>query len=326
MNKQHMLVMVLLFSSILSGCVRPDDEAPPLKEEPLPGEVEFIDDLCILHDGVERCWFMVVPATFTPEHCRELSCPLLLDLHAYMEQPIEQYEVSKMAELAAEDNGITVYPMGQEDYSWNAGWCCGLASERGVDDVGYVISIIDFMIDSWNIDAKRVYLSGWSNGCTLAQKVTSEASDYIAAMSCMAHYLDDEVDSSYSPVPIMEIHGIQDPWVMYGSQYGNSILFDLSLNGDEGALQNLQKWADVNGCVGTNPEVLDMFEDYSVIGYTECENDVETVLVTLNLAGHNPYSNEYTGTWEGGPSLYANPTGIDVSLMAWEFLSRFTKE
>ena len=327
MNKQYWIVGLFLFLSTFSGCLQPadDGDASLQVEDPTLDDYEFVEDLCIVHDDVERCWFMVVPASLKPEDCREMSCPLLFDLHAYMERPIEQYEVSKMAELAVKENAITVYPLGQEDYSWNAGWCCGLASERGIDDVGYILNIIEYMIDSWHIDSNRVYLTGWSNGCTLAQKITSEASEYIAAMSCMAHYLDNEVHSSYSPVPIMEIHGTLDQWVPYGSQLAHSIVFEFSLEGDEGAIQNLEKWADANMCEGSSPAVLELFEDYSVIGYTECANGVETVLVTLNLAGHNPYSNEYTGTWEGGPTLYSNPTGIDVSLMTWEFLSQFSK-
>lgn len=326
MDKRAYLLCLVFLAPMISGCIYENDTSNSEQQnEPLP-EGDSILDACIIHDEKERCWFMIIPAQVTPSYCMSESCPLLVDLHAYLEKPIEQSQVSGMAEIAGKEDTITVYPMGHDDYSWNAGWCCGQASEQEVDDVGFITNLIDYMIDEWNNDVNRVYLSGWSNGCTLAQKITSEVSHYIAATSCMAHYLDDQVHSSYSPVPIMEFHGLMDPWVPYGTQYGHSIVFDSSLNGDEGALQNLEKWANANKCSGSTPEMMEMFEDYSVIGYTDCENNAETLLVTLNLAGHNPYSNEYTGTWEGGPTLYSNPTGIDISLMAWEFLSRFSKE
>ena len=326
MNKLALLLSFAFIAPMISGCIFENDLKKSQDNNATLPENETIHDACIIHDESERCWFMVVPAQVTPEYCETESCPLLIDLHAYMEKPVEQSQVSGMAKIAGKDNAITVYPTGHEyDYSWNAGWCCGRASELGIDDVGFILSLIEIIIEEWNVDVDRVYLSGWSNGCTLAQKITSEYSHYIAAMSCMAHYLDDEVHPSYSPVPIMEFHGLIDPWVPYGTQYGHSIIFDSSLNGDEGAIQNLEKWADANKCSGSVPEVMETYEDYSITGYSDCENNAVTLLVTLNFAGHNPYSNEYTGTWEGGPTLYPNPTGIDISLMSWNFLSTFSK-
>ena len=327
MRNRHWAICLILVIPMLSGCMYQDDATnSQQQQDPIP-EQQLDHEACVIHDEVERCWFMIVPGNVTPAYCKEQSCPLLVDLHAYMERPIEQFEVSGLADMASEDDAITVYPMGQDDYSWNAGGsCCGDALELQIDDVGYITALIDYMIEHWHTDASRVYLSGWSNGCSLAQKITSEVSHQIAAMGCMAGYLFNEVHSSYSPVPIMEVHGVQDVWSPYGSIFGHALIFNQSTDGDEGAIQNLEKWAEANMCSGSNPQVIEMYEDYSLIGYQECENDAETILVTLNFAGHNPYSNEYTGTWEGGPTLYSNPTGVDVSRMVWDFMSQFSKD
>ena len=49
--------------------------------------------------------------------------------------------------------------------------------------------------------------------------------------------------------------------------------------------------------------------------------------MTMNYAQHNPYLNDYDGS--DSPFFQAiltgNPTGIDASQMAWDFLSQYSK-
>ena len=135
-------------------------------------------------------------------------------------------------------------------------------------------------------------------------------------------YLLDPEASNYSPVPMMEVHGVRDAVVHYGVLYGSSIIFDQSLKGDEGAIQNLERWAEMNGCSGSTPDV-EIFEwDYSILGYTNCENNASVKLVSLNFAGHNPYLKDSPDQ----PTSTGNPTGIDTSRMVWDFMSQFSKD
>ena len=80
--------------------------------------------------------------------------------------------------------------------------------------------------------------------------------------------------------------------------------FDQSLDGEEGAIQNIMDWAEMNGCEGSDdlPTIFENYPDYSIMGYDQCEKGTEVKLVTLNFAHHIPYPN-FIGD---------NPTNIDT--------------
>jgi poly(3-hydroxybutyrate) depolymerase len=105
---------------------------------------------------------------------------------------------------------------------------------------------------------------------------------------------------------------------LYGSSSTASVQVVGTLEGDEGAIQNMYHWADANNCPGLIPDIEIANWDYSIKKFTNCANNTEVVLFTMNYAQHNPYLNDYDGA-EG------NPTGIDASQIAWNFLKDFIK-
>ena len=90
--------------------------------------------------------------------------------------------MSDMNTIAGRENFIVVYPRGQEGaqiwtpfpapgptYSLNGGGCCPAACDKGADDVGFTKFLIDHLEDqedglSLNIDRKKIYATGMSNG------------------------------------------------------------------------------------------------------------------------------------------------------------------
>ena len=82
----------------------------------------------------------------------------------------------------------------------------------------------------------------------MSQEMASLASKIITAVACMAGYTDEPIPSDYSPLPIMEIHGLIDPLLLYGSSSTASIQVVGTLEGDEGAIQNMYHWAEANNC------------------------------------------------------------------------------
>ena len=94
---------------------------------------------------------------------------------------------------------IVVYPQGYEN-SWNAGWCCGEAKDEGIDDVGFITDLIDYISSNFSVDSSRIYSSGHSNGCAMPHKLASEASEIFAAVGCMALYLLETPSPTYTPV------------------------------------------------------------------------------------------------------------------------------
>ena len=324
MSPRHRLPMVvvyLLLSVALSGCLSNGDteEESALVEVPFVGPVDERE--CFEFDSKERCWLLHIPETSTYEFCLSNSCPLLVDVHGRTSTAAHQFNLSDYPRITDQHNAILVHPEGI-DNRFNIGWCCG-----DEDDVGFILELIDKIIHDRNADIDRVYVTGWSNGCYMSNELASVASHRIAAVACMAGYTDEPLASNYSAIPVMEIHGLADQIVPYGSSFTTGVLLEETLEGDEGAIQNMYWWSDANGCAGAVPDLETVEWDYSVKRFTGCTNDADVVLVTMNYAQHNPYLNDYDGT--DSPFYQAiltgNPTGIDASQMAWDFLSQYSK-
>ena len=305
--KIQFIISFLLFSTCLAGCIEEDVEEIIVEIEPII-EIENFTEACIEYDELERCWLTLLPSDYTDNE----SYPLVVDMHGYTGTNYNMYNYSDWDRISEEHGVIIAYPQGHEN-SWNAGWCCGVAHDIGIDDVGFILQMIEQISANYSINDSKIYASGHSNGCAMTQKLANEASHVFAAGGCMALYLLEDADPSFSPTPIIEVHGILDVVIPYSNSHSSSIIFDNSLVGDEGAMKNIATWAEMNGCSGILPEMIEEYQDYSIQGYTDCDEDVEVQLVTLHLADHNPY-----------PS--ANPTGIQTTQMVWDFMDRFTLE
>ena len=305
--KIQLIISCLLFSTCLAGCIEKEVE---VIEEDIDSinQIENFTEVCIEYDELERCWLTLLPSEYTANN----SYPLVVDMHGYTGTNYNMHNYSDWDRISEEHNVIIAYPQGHEN-SWNAGWCCGVAHDIGIDDVGFILKMVELISANYSINDSKIYASGHSNGCAMTQKLANEASHIFAAGGCMALYLLEDADPSFSPTPIIEVHGILDVVIPYSNSHSSSVIFDNSLVGDEGALKNIATWADMNGCSGIVPEMIEEYPDYSIQGYTDCDEDVEIQLITLHLADHNPY-----------PS--ANPTGIQTTQMVWDFMDRFTLE
>jgi len=198
-------------------------------------------------------------------------------MHGFGSSPEFLRGLSKWPALADTDGCIVVWPYGV-GRSWNAGKnCCQPASKDNIDDVGFLRALIAELIKTDGLDATRVYLSGHSNGCAMAQRFAAEASNLTAAVGCMAFYLLVDAATSYKPVSVMEVHGINDPTVSY--QPGQHV----------GAVANFKKWATLNSCSGSPVETWRQGDNF-VQTYKTCKNNTEVSLMTMDKkVGHYPY-------------------------------------
>lgn len=64
--------------------------------------------------------------------------------------------------------------------SWNAGSCCGPATVEKVDDVSYFRELIKVLIEKYNVDPTKVFVTGWSVGGFMTYRLACELSDAIA--------------------------------------------------------------------------------------------------------------------------------------------------
>lgn len=120
-------------------------------------------------------WFTHVPTSVKENP--EKKVPLLMFFHGGSDNPAEAAEMCKFHELGEKEGFITVYPWGTNRTQWN----CNML-ENEADDVGFAISLIQYVLANYPVDETRIYLSGFSNGAAQAQVVAMTHPELIAAI------------------------------------------------------------------------------------------------------------------------------------------------
>ncbi len=249
-----------------------------------------------------RCWDL-----FVPDDLGDEAVPLVIDLHGYFNSPKTQRGYSNFETLAAEEKFIVVWPYGI-DYSWNGGgepWpeknkpaqvvgegCCGPALFYSIDDVGFLVDMVKQLVQEQPIDEQRIYLSGFSTGCVMAQRLASEHSELFAGLACMAGTVMVDAASDYSPLSILEIRGSEDDTAPYETDYWL------------GAMDNFETWKLRNNCHGST-EIVWQEGNHRMIRTNDCTNGTLVAQLTIMGAGH---------------LVYEDAGEIDITRIAWDFL------
>ncbi|MHC4132926.1 MAG: PHB depolymerase family esterase [Planctomycetota bacterium] len=248
-------------------------------------------DDCVEHAGYYRCWDIHVPEGIKG------SVPLVIDLHGHSESPSSQKEFSGFGSLADSEGFIVVWPYGLCE-SWNSGAaCCPLANEDNIDDVGFLRKMVEKVSAQYDIDTNRIYVTGLSNGASMAQRLANEASDMIAAAASVSLHLLVPEAADYTPVSVIMLYGNQDLDIYDPEEFIT-------------AKENFNKWKTMNDCKGSYVET---WKDGDSVAWTyqDCEDSTEVTIVTLDGGGHVLYQGQQTE--------------IDTTRMAWDFMKRFTK-
>jgi polyhydroxybutyrate depolymerase len=198
-----------------------------------------------------------------------------------------------------------------------------------IDDVGFVIALIDDLAARTPIQSRRVYATGISNGGMMSYRLAAQASTHIAAIAPVAGSMVTKTFMPKHPMPIMAFNSVDDPLLHYSGGYGNSVtaLFRRNL-GNPGVEKPLAKWREFDGCPEepkTGPVLSGKRGDEA--GHTAtryawgpCGNGTEVVLWKLTGAGH---------VWPGGvqnmlPHLLGPSTKlIDANEEMWRFFLKF---
>jgi polyhydroxybutyrate depolymerase len=226
--------------------------------------------------------------------------------------------ISRWNELADELGLIVVYPMGTGfPLRWRT------FEQNGDEDgptreVQFIADLIDKLEMDYNIDPRRIYANGLSNGGGMTFLLACRLSDRIAAIGTVAGAYSYPWDacSPTRSVPLIAFHGDSDPIVPYlgGSRSRTGYTFP-----------NLQDWikeyARRNGCVET-PLDLVVSESVSGVRYSSCRDEAEVVFYTIRGGGH---------TWPGGEAIpewiagYTSPA-IDSTRVMWQFFQQHPLE
>ncbi|MCU1379615.1 MAG: polyhydroxybutyrate depolymerase [Acidimicrobiales bacterium] len=172
-----------------------------LLDEPDPGGTS---ELTIDVDGTPRHVVVHGP----PGAGAEL--PLVINLHGAGSTGAAIQADSGLDAFADRLGFVTAYPNGLHE-TWNAGGCCLRAVAEQVPDVELVRRLVDELVEHGQVDPRRVYVAGFSNGGMLAARVACEVPG-IAGVGIIAGALVSPCTST-SVDSVLLVHGSIDPMV-----------------------------------------------------------------------------------------------------------------
>jgi len=223
--------------------------------------------------------------------------PIVMLLHGYGGDGPGQMDWFGMRAI---DDAHVVAPDGTLDHTgrrfWNANGACCDFEAHGVDDVKYLLSLIDDIAAKHPVDRARVYAVGVSNGGAMALRLACESSDKLAAVVTIAAPVPASATCTPSrPVAIRQLHSTTDSVVPFA---GGTIVKGIHPKAPPRDLLSAQSLAALlakaNSC-GAFAEERTMDVDRAVPGEettvaraTNCTAGGETELWTLRGSAHVP--------------------------------------
>ncbi len=106
---------------------------------------------------------------------------------------------------------------------------CGWASCH--DDVGFLKELIARILSDLNVDAGRVYVSGFSGGALMTNRIACEASEFFAAAALIGGRVEPGFECMpTSTVPLLQVNGGKDETVPYDGRVSDAGYFYASAN------------------------------------------------------------------------------------------------
>jgi polyhydroxybutyrate depolymerase len=229
-----------------------------------------------------RPYTLNVPSGYDPTK----PTPLVVMFHGYTVNGSVEEELY-MDLTAASDASTFLYAYGDGtvDKTGNRFWnatnaCCDLYSIP-VDDVAYFDAIVADVSSKYNVDRKRIYEVGHSNGGFMGHRLACDRASTLAAVVSLAGAQWDDPNKCQpsEPVSIVELHGDADTVVIYGGGSTTEGTYP-------SAPATVNIWGAKDGCTG----------GLSPTG--------QTLDVDSTLAGNETIVSAFSGC----------PPGIDVQL------------
>lgn len=226
-------------------------------------------------------------------------------------------------ELSNQEGFLVAYPEGIGLFGflqhWNAGHCCGKAQQDGVDDVGFITSVITMLQKKYAISHRRTYVVGMSNGGMLTYRLLSESPEIVGAGVVVAGAIGSKCKKEGSflssvplqGVPLLIMHGEDDQHIPIDGGFS-------PLKGPGRSYLSLQDaiayWLQINQCQ-YNPEVQETRQGAVRHMKWPCEYPLE--VLRFSDWGHDWPAPFRTEALPKDHPLYR----YDATRRIWEFLS-----
>jgi polyhydroxybutyrate depolymerase len=211
--------------------------------------------------AAERSYLLHVP----PAKPGTANLPLVIALHGAGGDARSFADETRMEAAADERGMMAAFPDGtgvDAHRTFNAQICCGDAVARQIDDIGFIGAVIDDVARQYPLDRGRVYATGMSNGGMLTYQLAAVHPEWFAAIAPVSATIGGMTRSGQTyvipvpsqPVPVMIIHGMRDPLVLY--EGGASPILKFPNHWKMSVADSLSFWAAASRCTGP-PDVAE---------------------------------------------------------------------
>lgn len=277
------------------------------------------DDL--IHDGSTRLYDVFLPSSYDSNN----DLPVVIMLHGGGGNKDMVQSFTQLNPVANAQDYIAVYPQGLEPlaiggFSWADGR--GTAADNaGVDDVGFIQSLINQLKSDHNVDDQRIYIAGFSNGGFMAQTLACEIPEEFAAAAALGCSLGVQQSADCTTdeaTPMMYVVGTADPEI----PYNGGTMTNPGVEPIIGVEAAVQFWVDKNGCDDT-PEITNLpdtvTDDNSTVElltYDNCDCDSDVHFYKIINGGHTWPGNEIASI---EPQLGETNEDINAGLRMLDF-------
>ncbi|MCB9706943.1 MAG: prolyl oligopeptidase family serine peptidase [Myxococcales bacterium] len=285
------------------------------RDPPRPGVLHR--DQSLVHDGAERRYHLY-------EGPAAGARPLVVLLHggggnidAHIGLGVARWPHQIWLDIADEEGLALVVPQGLKRH-WND---CRSECTRcpEIDDLGFILALIDAIAERTPIDRTRVYVTGESNGGFMTERLIQEAPERFAAAGVVfaLEPVTSECVRREVPTPIFFQLGTTDAAIPHAGGRSDSNIEVRS------AAETIAYWRDLNGCAPT-PTITALPDldpgDHSSArreDYT-CER-AELSVLTLEGAGHVAPSVavQVSALWEGIAGIQNHD--VEGARLLWDF-------
>jgi polyhydroxybutyrate depolymerase len=258
-----------------------------------------------------------------PSYDAKVPTPVVFCIHGLAQNAVMFCVTGAAMDKKSNDAGfILVMPNGYQS-SWNAGTCCGAASTEKLDDVALFRAIFAEVNKHLNIDHRRVFATGLSNGAYMSYRLACDAADLFAAVAPGAGAIGiNSIGGGTNPasdftacnptahVSVLDIHGTADGLIPYSLQAPSLTL----ISGKDGC-----------GTTTSPATAPKSAGDTACVSYSGCPAGIEVTGCTITGGGHCWFGSPDCGT--GGGPIGAAVVGANSNTMVdtdavWDFFSR----
>lgn len=245
--------------------------------------------------------------------------PIVFVFHGGLGNPDLIEEQSGFSTKADKEGFIVVYPYGTGSFdkkllTWNTWNCCGYADKKNINDIDFINAVLKEIKLKYNVDEKRVYATGLSNGGMMCYLLACELPEQFAAIAPVAGAMLDTINCNpKSEVSFIIFNSADDLHIPYNGGIGEKSLVDVEFLPVE---TTVNFWVNVyNGFLMHRSESTDFHK-------TSYKNNNGTEIISYKMlyGGHS---------WPGGEKIRRfadNPVkNVSATDLIWEFFKNNPK-